>query len=583
MGYDASSGLLTSVGFENGASLGYGYNGALLTSLTWSGAITGAVSFTYDSNFRLASENGIALTYDADSLLVGAGALGLTRDPQNGLLTGTTLGAVTHALTYNEFGEALSYSAGFNGAPFYDEEVTRDDAGRITARTETVLGGTSRDTFIYDAAGRLKTVTHNGVLTSYDYDDNGNRVTQTTAGGAQALTYDDQDRMLTRGSASYAYTANGELQSKSDVDGTTTYSYDVTGNLRHVTLADSTAIDYVIDGQNRRVGKKVNGALVGGWLYADQLRIVAQFDGSGASVAQFVYGSRSNVPDYMIRGGATYRIVSDHLGSPRVVVDVASGAIAESIGYDEFGNVTGDTNPGFQPFGFAGGLYDRDTGLVHFGARDYDPQTGRWTSKDPVGFAGGDANVYAYCAGDPVNRIDRSGLDWTDDAMTVLANFSAGFGDGVSRALTFGLWSTANFRQWEDSALGVTSASQCSTAYKVGKYAGYAEGTATIWAAGLNGGSQSVFWSGYNQGARYAAEVAGGTTLEQTVIGGVLDTIQNGFGVRLPAAIWNAAARTFARNAWGEATAVIRAAGPTWTEIEAPILAARDIAIRFIH
>ena len=63
----------------------------------------------------------------------------------------------------------------------------------------------------------------------------------------------------------------------------------------------------------------------------------------------------------------------------------------------------------FQPFGFAGGLYDPDTGLVRFGARDYDPETGRWTAKDPILFAGRDTNVYAYVANDPVNAIDPSG------------------------------------------------------------------------------------------------------------------------------------------------------------------------------
>ena len=61
------------------------------------------------------------------------------------------------------------------------------------------------------------------------------------------------------------------------------------------------------------------------------------------------------------------------------------------------------------PFGFAGGLYDEDTGLVRFGARDYDPRIGRWTSKDPIGFEGGQANLYVYVGNAPVNRLDLDG------------------------------------------------------------------------------------------------------------------------------------------------------------------------------
>jgi RHS repeat-associated protein len=74
------------------------------------------------------------------------------------------------------------------------------------------------------------------------------------------------------------------------------------------------------------------------------------------------------------------------------------------------GRVIQDTHPGFQTFGYAGGLYDRETGLVRFGARDYDPETGRWTAKDPIGFGGGDANVYAYVGGNPISFVDPSGL-----------------------------------------------------------------------------------------------------------------------------------------------------------------------------
>jgi RHS repeat-associated protein len=71
--------------------------------------------------------------------------------------------------------------------------------------------------------------------------------------------------------------------------------------------------------------------------------------------------------------------------------------------------VISDSHPGFQPFGFAGGLYDEDTRLVRFGARDYDPSVGRWTAKDPLLFNGGDTNLYAYASSDPIDLSDPSG------------------------------------------------------------------------------------------------------------------------------------------------------------------------------
>lgn len=89
---------------------------------------------------------------------------------------------------------------------------------------------------------------------------------------------------------------------------------------------------------------------------------------------------------------------------------------AQQIDYDEFGNVTQDTNIGFQPFGFAGGIYDSDTKLVRFGARDYDSETGRWTTKDPILFKGGQTNLYVYVGNNPINLIDPTGLTtWCKD------------------------------------------------------------------------------------------------------------------------------------------------------------------------
>lgn len=74
------------------------------------------------------------------------------------------------------------------------------------------------------------------------------------------------------------------------------------------------------------------------------------------------------------------------------------------------------------PFGFAGGLYDGDTKLVRFGARDYNPETGRWLNKDPIGFGGGQSNLYSYPT-DPINIIDPSGLK-----TTIITTYDLGFG-----------------------------------------------------------------------------------------------------------------------------------------------------------
>jgi RHS repeat-associated protein len=116
------------------------------------------------------------------------------------------------------------------------------------------------------------------------------------------------------------------------------------------------------------------------------------------------------VPDQVVKNGVAYRMISDVLGSVRLVVNASTGEVAQQLTYDAFGKVVADTSPGFQPFGFAGGLYDSDTGLVRFGARDYDAESARWTVRDPILFGGGQTNFYAYVNNDPVNMIDVLGL-----------------------------------------------------------------------------------------------------------------------------------------------------------------------------
>ena len=414
--FDAVTGNVTNESIGGGESLSYVYDGAMIASESYGGPITGTVQTTRDNNGWVVSESvnsgsTIAVSYDADGLPSQVGALTIKRSPSTGLPTSTKLGAAADTRTYSALGDLASYSATYGGQVLYSLALTRDNVGRIASRTETIGGVAHNFAYEYDPVGRLSKVSVDGVVTAtYTYDGNGNRLSATGSSGTLTAIHDVQDRLTSYGATSYTYTANGELLNRITGSGTTSYTYDALGNLLSVQLAGGSTVTYVVDAENRRVGKRLNGSAVTGYLYSAG-RLVAQLNGGNSLIGRFVYGTSDVVPDYMVKSGVTYRIFTDPLGSPRLVVNVSNGQIAQRIDYDEFGNVTSDSAPGFTPFGFAGGLYDSDTGLVRLGVRDYDPTPGRFTAKDPWLFAGDDTNLYAYAGNDPINYSDPSGLD----------------------------------------------------------------------------------------------------------------------------------------------------------------------------
>jgi RHS repeat-associated protein len=475
-GYAPDGGQLTSI-TAPGETLSYGYDGALFKSVTWSGAVTGTLQRTYDSSFRVQSETvagtTINYTYDNDDLLTKVGSMNIPRDPTTGFVSsGNTLGTLQESNTYDQYGAPQTYTVkdGSGNLIYAVDYGTRDSLGRIVHKTETIQGQTHTYDYGYDSNGRLVNVFNDGIAPgsmlwnasatyasgalvtfngveyaslqntntgmepdqspawwqvthAYAYDANGNRLF--APGLTNPPVYDAQDRMLAYGDCTYSYKKDGSLQTKTCSAGTTTYDYDPFGNLRHVGLPNGNTIDHVIDGQNRRVGKKVNGVMVEGFLYRSQLQPAAWLNGDGSIRAIFVYGLHANVPEYMVQSGTTYRLITDQVGSVRLVENISTGAVVERIDFDEYGNVLADTAPGTQPFGFAGGLRDLATGLTRFGARDYDAMIGRWTAKDPLRFEGGQNNLYLYVAADPVNFLDPRGRD-AATAAAVLAAYSQG-------------------------------------------------------------------------------------------------------------------------------------------------------------
>jgi len=422
--YSSDLGLLKSVISPDGIETLVDYQGPLVSRSTQNYAdshlLMGIVNRKYDNEHRvsrLVIQDGTGATfsesisYDKDNLVARKGWMTYGRD-EVGTIESAALG--NSEVLYSrdgKYGELSRVDFYMWHRLQYSLQYERDKIGRITYESNDGSGNVVQ----YDSSGRFigKAYRADGNFSEfYKYDENGNRVYSRDANGETTATYDSQDRILTWGSLLFSYNENGDLATKTDTATSeiTTYSYDVFGNLKQVILPNSDVVSYGVDGMNRRVTIKLNGSLQKIFLYEDGLKIIAELDSSGAFAKKFIYESNSNVPDYMEYMNSRFIFVKDIRGSVLRVVNSSNGNVAQEMRYDSWGKVVEDTNPGFQPFGFAGGIYDSDTNLVRFGARDYDGVTGRWMLKDQIRFNGGSTNLYSYSSNDPINFVDSNGM-----------------------------------------------------------------------------------------------------------------------------------------------------------------------------
>jgi RHS repeat-associated protein len=414
--YVPNQGVPKTISAPNGSVLTYQYDGNLIRSETWSGPVSGSVNYTYNNDFRVTQEQVLgqdtAYSYDGNGRITKAGNLTLAYGA-NGAVASQTLASLKEQWRYNRLGEATQHELLINGTQSYAHTISYDNLGRIQGVHERLGKETTSSSYSYDLAGRLVTVQHNGnIVEQYSYDANGNRLTAIVRGTTTKASYNSSDQLLTSGGSTYSYDANGRLASRTSDGKKTQYSYDEQGRLLKVVLADGKTITYIVDGLGRRIGRTLNSGFTSGWIYDQQGRIIAELGSDKKLRSRFIYTSPFGAPAVMMRGGKTYRIISDERGSPRLVIDTSNGTVVQQLDFDSFGVVAKDTNPGFQPFGFAGGLYDSATGFTRFGVRDYDAQVGRWTAPDPIGFLSGDTNLYSYVSNDPLNFVDPTGLLW---------------------------------------------------------------------------------------------------------------------------------------------------------------------------
>ncbi len=428
--YKSSTDQLQAVFHPNGMRTGFAYNNDLLrnTNISYnnitSDNITIYKKLKVDQKRVRARETDITsiarYRYDEDELLRKVGDLVINRNVESGFPKTLILNEVREALVYNnDYGELrLRRTFLEDLTELFKEIYIRDDLGRILVRREIKNSQETRYRYVYDQQGKLKRVLKdNQVYKEYTYDPNGNRLEEKESGIITTTgTYDEADRIKTYGSYVFDHDDFGNLIKKIDTvtNIETEYDHSSLGALKEARITDTVSsttdtVSYINDGLGRRIVRLKNGVFTNRYIYNEDIRIEGETNEDGTSLTQYIYGTRINVPDYMVRDGVRYKFVTDYVGSVRMVVNAEDNSIVQEIDYDDFGRVLSDTSPGFQPFYFAGGLYDIDTKLVRFGAREYDAELARWISVDPIRFEGGTTNLYSYAFNDPINYIDVNG------------------------------------------------------------------------------------------------------------------------------------------------------------------------------
>ena len=281
------------------------------------------------------------------------------------------------------------------GTVIEDLEYTRNANGAPT--TVSYSGGTI--TYSYDAAQRLASETHTGSVSraiTYSYDASGKRTAHSIDGAATNYQYGDgYDLEATTGAqaGTYEWDASGRMASLTRGGTTIEVEHTVLGNVRSV-VVDGETIDYENNGLGSRMKATSSDGerrfVVGSAMAGTVKRPMAVVDGDGAIAASYVFVGYS--PLMRIDGsGEPVYYLEDALGSVVAMTD-DGGSTEASFHYDAFGNVIGGDNPGDSApagtggdFRFQGHWLEAASGLYHMQMRDYDPMTGLFLSRDPVG------------------------------------------------------------------------------------------------------------------------------------------------------------------------------------------------------
>ena len=464
-GFSFGVGRLTSTSYAGGSTrLAYDALGRLVsqTSNGAAGSSTLATAYEYD-----AAGNITALTYPSGRKLF----ISYTNGQPSAMSLAPTAGGapalLISGIQWQPFGPVRSWQWAMNGGSRLHERVfdlhgrvvrypvgnlvrdlSYDAADRIAAYTHFsastgVAAPAANQSFAYDELGRLTGVVTSGWNSAIGYDANGNRTGTALNGIANTYTTDSASNRvvgISNPTRSLAYDAAGNTTADTGAIPYTA-TYDASNRLGSV-AANSQTTNYSYNAHGQRVAKVTESTavvvcspspsgklicamrpqpapVVTRFAYDQQGRLLGEYDSVDQTIQEFVWLGDTPIavvaPEWINNTYSTvaYYIHADHLNTPRQITDQAAN-IRWSWDAEPFGAPAPNTNPsGLGTFTFnlrfPGQYFDVESGLSYNWHRDYDAGLGRYTQSDPIGLAGG-INTYAYVGGNPISRVDPTGL-----------------------------------------------------------------------------------------------------------------------------------------------------------------------------
>lgn len=303
-------------------------------------------------------------------------------------------------------------------SPYWSENIQYDTENRISSIETKDFYGSINENFTYGSQNQLLQEKEH----SYTYDSVFNR----TSKDSSSYTINEQNQLILTESQRYTYDPNGNLIHKN----ATSYTYDALDRLSTVTYKDSQII-FTYDPFGRRLTKSLFKWKNASWHLDKQLRFL--YDGDIEIGAVDQNGSLIELRVLGLGRGADigaaiaielkdtlYAPIHDHKGSVRCLVNTSNQKVESVARFSAFGEekIQGTV---VSPWGYSSKRVDEELGLVYFGRRYYDPEIGRWITKDPMGTPDS-INRYAFVLNDPLNNLDLYGNFSIGDIWNTLWN-----------------------------------------------------------------------------------------------------------------------------------------------------------------